>query len=142
MFAAQHCKQPAGSRTKAERDASAVEAARPRIVIFSRASRSAIQSTALEDDEGAGGEQPEGERGKWGETGGGMTSSLHNCVTLSGNHCPGRAHRHVLQKPAANWILFAVCVYNCAYILDIRAVNASLLDYANKRPFAVLHTTR
>lgn len=79
-------------------------------MISSRASRSAIQSPMLEGRRGRDGRMRVGGTKREDKRGREVTSSLHNCVTLSGNHCPGRARTDTFRKNSRQ-TGFPLCVY-------------------------------
>lgn len=92
--------------------------------------RSRATRRQTEDDRG----------GKVGNIGREVTSSLHNCVTLSGNHCPGRAHQRVLQKLAANWIPLVFVYFLHTYLAwGTRERRYNLASHADKRSLLMLH---
>lgn len=106
-------------------------------MISSRASRLAIP---IGDARGRRGGRRRTTGGEVGKTGREVTSSLHNCVTLSGNHCPGRAHQRVLQKLAANWIPLVLVYFLHTYLArGTRKRRYNLASHADKRSLLMLH---
>lgn len=74
---------------------------------------------------------------------GGVTSSLHNCVTLSGNHWPGRARYAARFAKTGGKLDSPRCMraYDSVRIHSrySRGERATSSTYANKRSLAMLH---